>query len=505
TPTATWRNEHTTVADFSAFFTIFNPAGTRVYLQSQTIAGIPGQTDTTLLFLDFNVGTDTGNWTVRCSTWCAGDTDPSNDVITGPFRVALPPPAAGGWREMRSMPAGAKAVKDGGWLATDGELVYAARGNKVGDFFSYDPADSAWAALAAIPNGAEGKPPYKGAVGCVAGDYVYATKGNNTLGFWRYSLDSLTWRQMPDVPLGASQKRVKGGTDMVFVRGTGHDTGYVYLLKGYQQDFFRFNTETMAWDTGLPQAPAGARPKWDKGSWLVLDKQPGHDVYDVYAHKAKVHELWVFDHLTRTWGTAALPGMPLIGMMGKSKKSKDGGCGAIYDDAIYALKGGNTQEFWRFAIETSAWTELDTVPSFGSTAKKKRVKAGGDIVAWGDGMFFALKGNKTNELWRYSLTGVAAPALPERSGVMAGRTAAMPAGFAVSSPATGSALLSYSLPQAGPARVTVFDVAGRTVAGQRLAGRSGRVQLDLGQLSAGVYLVRCDAPGFTATRKLVIE
>jgi hypothetical protein len=116
-----------------------------------------------------------------------------------------------------------------------------------------------------------------------------------------------------------------------------------------------------------------------------------------------------------------------------------------------------------------------------------------------------LKGNKTNELWRYVAATAAGTGLPERSGVMADRSAPRAAAFAVARPATGAAPVSYSLPQAGPARVTVFDVAGRTVTQQALTGRSGQMRLDLSRLSAGVYLVRCDATGFTATRKLVID
>ncbi|MEO0074147.1 MAG: T9SS type A sorting domain-containing protein, partial [candidate division WOR-3 bacterium] len=507
TPTAKWRNEHTTPADFSAFFTITDPAGTQVYLQSQSLTAVPGQTDTTLRFLNFTVR-DTGIWSVRCSTWCQGDTNPANDVITSTFRVRLPV-LAGGWFEMAPAPPGAKAFKDGGWLAIEDGIIYAAKGNKSGEFYSFDPlagSNGVWTTLASIPNGTEAKPPYKGAVGVAAGKYIYATKGNNTLGFWRYNIDSAAWQQMPDVPLGASGKRVKGGTDMVYVQGTGHDTGYVYLLKGINQEFFRFNTATGTWDTSLPPAPAGAKPKWDKGSWLALQRNPGHSIYRIYAHKAKYHELWVFDHVTRTWSASPLPGMPLVGMMGKSKKSKDGGCGAWYDNGIYALKGGNTQEFWYFDVPTSSWQELDTMPSVGSTAKKKRVKAGADIVAYGDGTFYALKGNKTLELWRYRLAAaLAGQTLPERSGVMAEPARLTRPEFNVMSPARGRTVISYVLPQASAASVTVFDVAGRTVVRQVLTGRSGRVTLELGSLSAGVYLVRCDGAGFTATRKLVVE
>jgi len=43
------------------------------------------------------------------------------------------------------------------------------------------------------------------------------TKGNNTQGFWKYYADGDSWEQIADVPLGNSNKKVKGGTDMVYV------------------------------------------------------------------------------------------------------------------------------------------------------------------------------------------------------------------------------------------------------------------------------------------------
>jgi hypothetical protein len=234
-------------------------------------------------------------------------------------------------------------------------------------------------------------------------------------------------------------------------------------------------------------------------------------VYDgmttLYAHKAKYHELWTFDIVTHTWGTAALPGMPLVGSMGKSKKSKDGGCAAYYGGALYALKGGTTQEFWKFTIATNAWVELETMPAFGSTAKKKRVKAGGDIVSFGGGVFFALKGNKTNELWRYVASEASMLNRPCRDGV-----AGVPAPGAshvriAPNPLSGRlATLSYSLPQAGPVTIRVYDVTGRTVLSATLAAaRSGSAPLDLRALSAGVYLVRLQALGVSTAQKLIVQ
>ena len=124
------------------------------------------------------------------------------------------------------------------------------------------------------------------------------------------------------------------------------------------------------------------------------------------------------------------------------------------------------------------WAELDTMPKYGSTVgrggspKKKRVKYGADIVSWGNGAFLALKGNKTLEFWGYMVrTEPAMAAHPERDGIVAGLKEAGSMGWVGIAPnplAGGLSTLSYSLPKAGPATVTVFDVAGRSLAKRTL-------------------------------------
>jgi hypothetical protein len=311
---------------------------------------------------------------------------------------------------------------------------------------------------------------------------------------------------MPDVPAGAG-KKVKGGTDLAYIEL--EDVGYVYMMKGYKTEFYRFNTETGTWET-LPNLPTTVKDKWDKGSWLSFDGEQG-----LYAHQAKYynrttekHYMFRYDILTDSFREVA--GMPLYGLHGgrlKKKKAKDGSSGAYYDGMIYALKGGNTQQFFGYDVAQDTWTELDTMPTLGSTGKKKRVKHGADIVSWGGGAFFALKGNKTNEFWSYMLP-LAYGKRPERSGVMAGRTGVEPVGLTVSpNPFTrGFATLRYSLPKAGAANISVFDVTGRTVLSRSVvATRSGAVSLNVGELAAGTYLVRLEAEGFTGTQKLVVQ
>jgi len=195
--------------------------------------------------------------------------------------------------------------------------------------------------------------------------------------------------------------------------------------------------------------------------------------------------------------------------MGKSKKSKDGGNAVFDNGGIWALKGGNTQEFWRYDVVAGTWAEKDTIPAFGTTGKKKKVKAGGDIVAFGGEVFFATKGNKTLEFWRYVAPGETVfGSRPARSGVLAGPQVLGRYGFrlAPNPLGEGPAVLSYSLPQAGPVMLTVFDVTGRSVVRQTLAtGRTGTARLELGELAAGVYLVKLEAEGLKTAVKLVVE
>ncbi|MFO7675082.1 MAG: T9SS type A sorting domain-containing protein, partial [bacterium] len=478
-PRARVRNLGNTVVSFDARFRV----GTD-YDQTLTATGLAPDEERELIFPAWEA--PPGRHATACRTMLDGDFYPGNDEVTGEVSTVT-----GGWIEVARTLG---PVRDGGWLARNeaNGLIYAGRGYKSLDFYSYQVATNAWTALPPFPAGA--KPAHKGANGVVAGGFVYFVKGYNTFEFYRYDIAAAAWERLEDVPFGNSGKKVKV-SDLV------HVDGDIYMLKGNKTDFLRFNTATLKWEV-LPDLPAGMRPKWDKGSFLVHDGEN-----TIYAHKAKYHELWAFDIPTLTWSATALPGMPFVGRTGRSKKAKDGSNGAFHDGAIWALKGGNTCELWRYDVAAGAWSERDTMPQVGSTGKKKRVKFGGDIVSSGDGAFYAFKANKTLEFWRYS--EFAPPARPGRSGVMAGAAKTLPAGMTVTpNPlAAGHATLRYSLPQPAAATVRVYDAAGRCVLSRTLGfGRgTASVALDLRSLSAGVYLVRVEADGYTGMQKLVIK
>ena len=524
TPAAVVRNNGSFAATFGAWFFI-DSAGTRIYSSTRTVTALAPGTPTPVTFDLLPKPHAVGSYATRCSVYLAGDATPSNDVMDGTFRFVTAPPTPPGWHPKPPMPAGVKPVKDGGWIAWSEctEKVYAARGNKQSDLFSYNPIDSVWVKKSDWPLGIEAKPPSKGAAATPLGYPpmcdLYATKGNSTQGFWKYTTTTDSWKPLAQVPLGFTNKKVKGGTDLVTVPDSLNFPQYVYLLKGYKNEFWKYDISKDSW-TAMPNAPVGSsgKDKYDKGSWLALVEDAAGTMWQpvIYCHKAKYHELFKYDVLKDSW-VGQLTGMPFIGMMGKSKKSKDGGSATYYAGYIYALKGGNTQEFWRYNVAKDSWEEKDTVPLVGQgSTKKKKVKAGGDIclkVPTGKAVpvdLPALKGNGTNEFWMYNTGEVLfAAATPDaRQGVMATTVGSRHQSLVISpNPlAAGFAQLSYSLPGAGAASLYVYDVTGRAVVARSLlATRSGSTNLDLRNLSAGVYLVKLSAGDFISTHKLVVQ
>ncbi|MEO0080936.1 MAG: T9SS type A sorting domain-containing protein [candidate division WOR-3 bacterium] len=525
-PKATYRNNGDAPTSFTAYCFLEDPSHTRVHSPTEPVEDLGPGESRTVEFTGYNVGEVLGDWAVKCSAYVFGDQDPDNDWKLGSFNVQYGPPWPYGWVEVANVPYSPsnRSVKDGGWLATgpdkekDGFVVYAAKGYKTPDFYKYDPmtgANGTWHDLKPIPSEEEGrnKPPSKGCRGVSDNvGAVYMTKGNNTLGFWRYDIEEDTWTALTGVPEGVYRKRVKGGEDMVFVQRD--DTGWVYLLKGYKTEFYRYNIQAGRWDT-LPEVPYGAnKQKYDKGSFLVYD---GDNT--IYAHQAKYndganHYMFRYDIEGDSWYKTAKKGMPVFGLengrAGKKKKSKDGAAGAWYDGNIYALKGGNTQGFFKYFPQGDSWTQLDTVPGNGTTNKKKRVKSGGDLVYYGYAAFFALKGNKTLETWRYrEPPAFYVSGRTPYIGVQAGKLALGSVQFAISpNPmASGWTTVRYTLPKPGPVSIAVFDVAGRCVLARKLVAADcvSVASLDLRKIPAGVYLVRFDADGATATQKLVVQ
>jgi hypothetical protein len=394
------------------------------------------------------------------------------------------------WQEMTSLPFGGKTVDDGGCLvavpAESAPRIWAARGNATTDAFVYDVEGNTWAATSPVPLGVEGKTVGIGARAVYDGrDNIFMVKGKYTLEFYRYFVSADSWRQLRDVPLGPHNLTLRQGADMVFASSGGRD--YIYLLKGYYNEFYRYDIAADSWQM-LPDAPVGAYIHYYDGSWLVYDGSS-----TIYCHKSQYHEFYTYDLDSTEWGYALTP-MPIPGSSG-SHRTGDGGCAAWLDSTIYALKGNFTTEFWRYSVAAGAWGEAETIPAFGSTGKVKRVCDGADIVAM-EGRLYALKGNSTNEFWCYdpALAGVAGPDPSTLRSWTIGPN-----------PVTGERVC-VNLPglQTGACRVAVCDATGRVLRSSLAVMRDGQFEVDFSGVSAGAYVLRVSGPGVEFAEPLVV-
>lgn len=497
-PTVWVHNPGEVTANGDAFFTITRGSET-VYSAVAEIVGLATGESTEIGFDGWPGPHLVGGYVGRCSVALAGDENPDNDTLSRPFTVVARPNWPSGWREVSNLPAqpSNRQVKDGGWIAgpaADG-LLYAIKGNKVRDFYAYDPIADSWTRKADFGSSSSRLPGKGGAAIADGGRYIYAVKGNNSLEFYRYDVTTDSWQTLREVPPG--NHKIKAGADLAYVHYG--DTGYVYLLKGYRNEFYRYNTVSGEWQTETP-APDRASPKYDKGSFLVSD---GTGV--LYVHQAKFHRLYRYNVATRAWSADTLRGMPFVSrVFNRTRQSKDGGCAAWSNGIIYALKGNNTQEYYRYFPAHDSWQELDTMPQWGQlTRRKKKVKSGADITSYEPGVLFALKGNKTNECWRWKDWPTAYSLAPGRDGIATSHLVSNCQLTITPNPLRAGLRHLTIGPLYDRATLSIFDPLGRRVLTRQLAHST--THLDLRSLPSGVYLLRIDLGSSRFTRKLVIE
>ncbi len=490
---------------FSLTVTIGDGAA-ELYHRTLELDAVPVGESRAVTFPEWTADPAGGERIVTATLDLAHDADPLDNYAVSWFTVvpsAPKPRPYWGWEEVRPLPLTGtpKPVRAGAWLAVDetNGIVYAARGGKTTDFFAYNPATGQWQALAPVPGrvgqGARGVSDGKGS--------VFMVLGGGTQEFWRYSISQNNWERLPDVPLGPSEKKVKTGTDLVHVEQYGLD--YIYLLKGPKQNFLRYNVQARTWAT-LDNAPAGTSAKWKQGSWLTYDSGS-----KLYAHKAPTHEMWVYDLNTDTW-TAQIPPIPYATQSTnyRRKRIKEGASAVWREGAIYSLKSGKTDQFWRFDPVAGIWNEQEPLPVFGTTLKDVKVGQGSDMISYPfSRVLYAFKGNKTFEFWRYTMPPrETMKPNQEAQATMAGshtsvrfRTLSIYPNPVVSRVAT----IQSSVMTLGTARVTVFDATGQ-IALSRVVElkQNGEASLDVNGLSTGTYCVCLDGPGFSLTGRMVV-
>jgi N-acetylneuraminic acid mutarotase len=498
-------------ASFTTYFRI-ESLGTTIYQNSIAIVDLPVNRESTLVFTEWPKPHAIGSYATKCTTALAGDNIPANNAQSGSFTItaAPPPPSETGWVRKADLPLGPKSkkVKDGGCLAYSSDSsyssnsIYAFKGNNRCEFYKYNTQSNVWAAKESIPAvGATGKKKAVKKGGslaqCVVSHKLYATKGNNTTEFWEYDpgLDAYPWTEKAPVPTGS--KNVKEGTGAVSVQLG--DTNYIYLLKGSgTQEFYRYNTSTNTWET-RENVPLGASNKtWKNGSCLAYD-----GANTIYALKGSYNEFFSYSCSTNAW--TSLASLPLIGAGGKKKKVKDGAGLAYHAGDVYAQKGGNTFEFWTYAVDSHKWVQYPDVP----LGTGKKVKGGGALCASEDALY-EFKGNNTLDFFKYGFSAVSSQFAAYSPNEMSNSSSRTPQSTLriAPNPFSTATAISYSLPRAGDVSLKLYDVTGQLIrvlaSGYHNAGASSFV-IPRSLLSSGIYVLKLVTENSSFTEKIIIE
>ena len=431
---------------------------------------------------------DAGTHQIVCYTILPSpiiDADRANDTAYSQLTVVP------GWERLANFPEGdhSKQVKDGGALTVHADsLVYAFKGNNTQEFYKYNIGRDSWALAETIPyQGRTTRKRIKAGSGLAAdnGRYIYALKGNNSLDFWRYTVGGDSWRQLDDVPIGTLNKKVKAGSDMVYVPWK----NAIYATKGAST--FEFYYFDIVRDTWLPRAsviPGVSGNKVKDGSRLAYDGDSA-----IYLIKGGKLEFYRYSIAKDSWKQ-----MPDIGYSNndvKRRKFKKGS-GLVFDDVnqrLLALKGGKGTEFWQFPVARDTWLELPATDMYPVPQGSKPPYAGTAMAA-SKGKVYSIKGNRTFEFWRYNADLPFNPAKAAPGPQTAGTTELARLRLDVApNPFASRTTLSWTLSQPGYVRLALYDVTGRCVrmlVDEWQAKGTHSTSLRSDGLSTGVYLAQ---------------
>ncbi len=473
-PSALVKNFGTNQQDFSVLMKIGD------WTNTKSISLTAGELDT--IYFDAWVASPTGNLTVLCTTQLNTDLRDINDFATGSVTVTSTP--GHGWskkRDVSNQPSG-KSVKGGGGItALEGKNanIYLLLGNNTRDFLRYDLGGNSWSAVCSLPAGPNNKKVKKGAYLVDDETYIYAFKGGNTNEFYKYNPTNNSWSSLNEPNF---LKGMRGG----FACYVHHRGDYLYVGNGASNnEWQRYDIGTNTWGEATPttlpvdKAKVGSGLTYDGVSKIYFLAGGGRRNYFYSLDLSAFAPEWI-----------KLESLPLVAV-DRKKKVREGGSIEFFDGKVYAVKGGNTKEFWSYDPTSNTWAYL------GEIGAAKGIKCGRSLTSTADGIF-CLIGNNTNEFWFYGGSKSFKTSEPAVRGktILADKLA-----FAViPNPTKGLTQVYYSLPKKEMATLKVYNTLGELV----YSSKTDKGHFTIGKLPNGVYLLRLSAKGYKEERRLVV-
>ena len=529
TPQARILNNGTVSDNIHVFMTI----GT--YADSEWVVGSAGGETTVVSFNPWNAVA--GTYAVACSVYMVGDVDPTNNVVRNTVRL-------GAWARMADIPPQwrKRKVKQAALAyATTTQKIYADKGNGTTDFWVYDPATDSWDTLASFPTGPSGKKPRDGVHFTFDPDHgalgrIWAIKGNGTRDFYYYDIAKDSWFSKRDMIVtyrdwpysGRPYRAPRRGAAIAYVATSGPQ-GSVYGMPGNgTNNFWRYDIAKDSWfyphdsvyaqnngvpywqlvPLDIPGGPFGIRCRYGSDMTCLNGK--------VYVLKgSNTVEAYGFSHILNAWSeTLNMNSFYGMGYL----RVKNGGSLVANGSYLFALKGGNTQQFWHYNFASDSWKRNTDIP-LAASGRRVKPKLGSAMASSGL-TIFCLKGSDSYEFWEYGPGADTVPMFtetqPDREGVMAevkGLDLSKPWLTAYPNPARVDLNISYNITKTASTRLRVYDAAGEVVTnlwnatrsrGQYVAHWSG-LAANGRQVPAGVYFVKLESGDTRLTQKLIIQ
>ena len=504
TPRARVENYGTTTETFPVHCRFISATDTIYY--DDTLVTVEASRDSVIEFNLWSAIAGSYNTVVRVEL--AGDNNPENDTALNSFIVT-----EAGWlrvADISTAPSG-KKPKGGSCMAGLNDKIYFLKASNTKDFNIYTPDAGlgTWTSDS-MPLGSkeagDGKNPKKGAAIAGSGNSLFMLRGNNTPGFWAYKTfptESIGWHKLANITTGAKNPKDASGLVGVNINGT----DYIFAMKGSKTDeFYLYNILTNTWTPTPTKPTAGTSGKvgYKKGSCLCYD---GDSL--VYVMKGNYGDLFRYNLITNIWTELKRYNYKLfINRDGKRKKIGEGS-GLVYcNNNIYFIKGGNTDEFWRYDIAKDTFVQMGPATDWDiPTGSGKRVKGGGCITMLGNN-FYVAKGSNTPEFYRHGLPLSDFLTLPKSTGEGTASKTVTTNSFnltIVPNPVIKVATVRYTLPVAASVTINLFNVIGGLIKSQTNSNPTKSGLFMINDLPAGIYILRIIMNKNELTKKVVIE